>query len=72
MDALVARYASAHDDFFFDENADTVQRHLNTKPTHAHQFSLAPIAQVSDGIEPSINPSQLSVEREKERGEVGG
>jgi len=45
MDALVARYASAHDDFF-DEDSEVARQQLNTKPTHDHQFSLPPIAQV--------------------------
>ncbi|KAI5855320.1 nucleophile aminohydrolase [Tricharina praecox] len=46
MDALVAQYACQHDDFF-DEDSTEAQQQLNTKPTHAQQFSLPPIAQPS-------------------------
>jgi hypothetical protein len=44
MDTLIARYASPHDDCFDDED-DTAQL-TTTKPSHDHQFSLPPIAQV--------------------------
>lgn len=47
MDALAARYASAHDEFS-DENDQHTQ--LLTKPSHAHQFTLPPIAQAQPPI----------------------